>query len=99
MEKSENPSGAGPSAGKSGDKSRMLMLVGVIVLVVFVVVVIVMTTLSRKSSSTADVPKAQQISGEISDIALNEAYENPFDRDTQYSNPFNEFKSPFESLR
>ena len=30
---------------------------------------------------------------------LTEKYQNPFERETQYVNPFQEFKSPFQSLQ
>lgn len=31
-------------------------------------------------------------------VSLREVYENPFDKDTQYVNPFSEYKNPFDNL-
>lgn len=31
-------------------------------------------------------------------VELEEEYENPFDAETQYENPFNEYQNPFEVL-
>lgn len=31
-------------------------------------------------------------------VSLKNEYENPFDKDTQYVNPFSEYKNPFDSL-
>ena len=36
---------------------------------------------------------------DVSEVALKTEYQNPFDRDSQYVNPFDEFKSPFQSLQ
>ena len=31
-------------------------------------------------------------------VPLTEVYQNPFDQNTQYVNPFSEYKNPFDSL-
>lgn len=32
-------------------------------------------------------------------VALKSEYENPFDKNTQYVNPFNSYKNPFDELK
>lgn len=34
-----------------------------------------------------------------SNVSLKKDYKNPFDKDTQYVNPFSQYKNPFDSLK
>lgn len=36
---------------------------------------------------------------EVMTVALKSEYENPFDKNTQYDNPFNEYHNPFDALK
>lgn len=40
----------------------------------------------------------QKKSAAVPEVQLKTEYQNPFDKDTQYTNPFSEYKNPFDSL-
>lgn len=63
-------------------------------LIVIAVVFVVLYLLFGKKLLT----KLPSLSGQPK-VALKEDYQNPFDRKTQYVNPFDKFKNPFEVAR
>ncbi|HLD26112.1 MAG TPA: hypothetical protein VJC05_03665 [Candidatus Andersenbacteria bacterium] len=79
-------------------QKKTLMIVGVVI-VVLVIVLVVLLLLSPRGTVDKVVPQALQLKGDVSEVALKTEYQNPFDRDSQYVNPFDEFKSPFQSLQ
>lgn len=40
-----------------------------------------------------------QLQPQQSNVSLKTDYKNPFDKDTQYVNPFSQYKNPFDSLK
>ena len=42
--------------------------------------------------------QAKQPQDSVAQVQLKEAYQNPFDANTQYVNPFSEYKNPFDQL-
>lgn len=51
-----------------------------------------------------DLPEVKKImsapkSGKEPTVTLKEEYQNPFDKEAQYVNPFSDYKNPFDSLK
>lgn len=73
---------------------------GVIFLIfvfVFAAVAVVGVSLVIKTLTTATKKISQN--AEVLSVALKTDYSNPFDRETQYVNPFSSKKNPFDELR
>lgn len=73
---------------------------GVIFLIfvlIFASVAIVGGALVIKTLTTAT--KKINQSAEVLSVALQEEYNNPFDKSTQYVNPFSKHQNPFDELR
>lgn len=51
---------------------------------------------NQASLATKPQPKPQI---QQSNVSLKTDYKNPFDKDTQYINPFSQYKNPFDSLK
>lgn len=74
-------------------KTTVLVVVGVIAVVL---VLIIAVFFSRRPGGL----KVPLLGGrEPSAPELKKTYQNPFEKETQYVNPFAEFKSPFQSLQ
>ncbi len=69
-----------------------------IVLVIFFVAVAgVASFVVYKSVSTSS--KRISEKAEVLNVALQTNYENPFDENAQYENPFDEYQNPFDELK
>lgn len=83
-----------PGGGRRVPGPIVWVVVGVAVLII---VIALLWWLGRSQGGTT--PISVPFVNKQSNVAPQETYENPFDRDTQYVNPFSEFKSPFHSLQ
>lgn len=68
-----------------------------ILVFVFAAVAIVGVSLVIKTLTTATKKISQN--AEVLSVALKTEYSNPFDKETQYVNPFSSKKNPFDELR
>jgi len=97
----QTPSFAGgtiPGGGMWGGRRKLAwsIVLGVVLAILTAVVIAYALVGQRPGSPIASllgpsVPPTQ--------VAPEKEYKNPFDRETQYVNPFEEFKSPFHSLQ
>lgn len=88
--------------GQSAETSRRRLAVIVGGVVVGVVLLgIIGWLLMRNSGGSAPSPLGSLpgLSGGQTDVELKTEYANPFERSTQYVNPFADYKSPFISLQ
>lgn len=65
--------------------------------IIFVVVAGVAAFVVLKTITTSTEKVASQTNNLT--VALKSEYENPFDKDTQYENPFNSYHNPFDELK
>lgn len=68
-----------------------------IFVLIFAAVVILGGTLVYKTLTTATKKIAK--TSEVLSVSLKEEYNNPFDKNTQYVNPFGDRHNPFDELR
>ena len=85
-----------PAAGGNSAKIAALIVVVVLLFVLGVGVFVFMRSTMRGGLSSASPADTDQVPVQVS---LTSEYKNPFDQDSQYVNPFEEFKSPFHSLQ
>lgn len=79
--------------GKLGEKgSAFIVLVFIFFVVGGIAVFMVVKTLTTSTQKVAEQSKALA-------VVLKEEYSNPFDKDTQYVNPFSSYKNPFDQLK
>lgn len=69
----------------------------VIFILFFVAILGVAAFVVYKTISTSTKKIAQ--SSQALAVAVKEEYKNPFDKNTQYQNPFNSYKNPFDELK
>lgn len=75
---------------------RNILLVGVIIIVVLIGfdLFLVFRNLNKAvNKSLSELAPTTQAS-----VALKKEYDNPFDKNTQYSNPFSQSQNPFDNL-
>lgn len=72
--------------------SKNLLLLFLALLIIGAVVLFVLILNQRKLTS----PGSQAT--QESTVSLKKEYENPFDKKTQYINPFSDYKNPFDNL-
>jgi len=73
-----------------------IALYGVLALLVVVSIGLIIV-LQSQNRLTSKAPITTTTSA--SSIAPQNQYENPFDKDSQYVNPFSDYKNPFDSLK
>lgn len=78
---------------KLGEKGAVFL----IFVFIFVALTIVGGTLVYKTLTTATKKISQ--TQEVLSVSLKEEYNNPFDKSTQYVNPFGDRHNPFDELR
>lgn len=71
--------------------SKNLLLLLLALLIVGAVVLFVLILNQKKLSTSLQTAKE-------STVSLTKDYDNPFDKNTQYVNPFSEYKNPFDEL-
>lgn len=94
------PPHLGTAFGFRGRSRKTLVLAVGAAVVLLVVIVLALSFARRGTPLSLSLPDG--ISGgvsKVSDVPLTKAYQNPFERETQYVNPFQELKSPFQSLQ
>lgn len=84
----------GVGGGKRGQPRQAALLVIVLVVVVVLVLVVLAAGQRGKDVLGPLTGKKQPTTPQLS-----KSYANPFEPETQYVNPFAEFKSPFQSLQ
>lgn len=68
-----------------------------LLIIVAVVVVLVYLVSQGKLKSPVKVPGLSQTKAPT--VSLQTEYQNPFDKNAQYVNPFSQYKNPFDTLR
>lgn len=68
-----------------------------ILLILFLVVGSIAAFVVYKTINTGTQRVAKQ--SESLAVALKSEYQNPFDKNTQYENPFNDYQNPFDQLK
>lgn len=95
------PSSSAPPPMTSGwwhDNRKIVAIVGVAV-VVMLLFVFFLLFVGQGRRGTLTLPGILEGRQAAVPVSLTTEYKNPFDRDSQYVNPFQEFKSPFHSLQ
>ena len=97
-----SPSSSGtPGRQKSGFRGKTPVLIGVIIALVILVGVAVWLV-TREGGSEGAARSFLPLAGlrqQPTEVTLKSEYTNPFDRGSQYVNPFEDYKSPFVSLQ
>ncbi|MBI4226010.1 hypothetical protein HY612_02750 [Candidatus Roizmanbacteria bacterium] len=65
-----------------------------ILLTIAVNVVLRSTNIPQTTKTSAQPTQKQEVT-----VPLNTDYQNPFDKNTQYVNPFSQYKNPFDTLK
>ena len=65
--------------------------------ILFAVVTLIAGLVIYKTFTNSTKKLAQ--STEAIDVALKTEYQNPFDKKTQYTNPFNDYQNPFDQIK
>lgn len=78
------------------DKKKLLVYLFPVFSVVILMAVLFVITRGGKESITEVVNNTKK---EVSSIAPQTEYANPFDEDSQYVNPFSSYKNPFDNLK
>lgn len=68
-----------------------------ILLILFLILGSIAAFMVYKTINTGTKKIAQQ--SDSLAVALKSEYENPFDKNTQYENPFNDYQNPFDNLK
>lgn len=76
---------------KKQRNKRLIIVVGLFAAII-VIIAIALLTASLKKPLTSENKTA-------SEIQLKTEYQNPFDKKTQYVNPFSGYKNPFDQLK
>lgn len=74
----------------------------ILLILPIVVVVIVIIGVVLFSKGTVKIPgksALQTTSSAEPQVELKTEYQNPFDKSTQYENPFSEYQNPFDQLK
>ena len=69
-----------------------------LLLVIFFSVVTVIAGLVIYKTFTNTTKKLAQKTESL-DVSLKTEYQNPFDKNTQYTNPFNDYQNPFDQIK
>lgn len=60
---------------------------------------LIVTSLQPPSTTSARVEnKTPQVENQEPSVTLKTDYQNPFDKSTQYVNPFSDYKNPFDAI-
>ena len=76
----------------------VVILAGLLVLVV-VAALLKLRPTPKEVEGPTSAPAVPPRTSSVTTPQLTETYENPFEKKTQYANPFAEFKSPFQNLQ
>lgn len=68
-----------------------------IVLLTLTVIILVKAVSPTPQNPIEDA--SQETSQQGASVELQTDYKNPFDKDTQYTNPFSQYKNPFDTIR
>lgn len=81
-------------------RKKYAIIVAAVVVIIAIIGIISLLVLRPRDIKQAALPAPvlDRLAGGAA-ISLNEDYRNPFDQESQYVNPFSEFKSPFHSLQ
>ncbi len=77
---------------KSQKGSILVILVLLFVAIAGIAAVIVYRTVTTSTKKLAQ-------KAEVLNVALKSDYQNPFDKNSQYENPFNDYHNPFDDLK
>ncbi len=91
-------SGFSSLGGSGGKVSRSRRMVFFVVLIVLALLVLVLLAAGRRGGEPLE-PLAILPQQRGAPPKISETYKNPFERETQYVNPFADFKSPFQALQ
>lgn len=86
-----------PKSAQKGIAHLLLIIVVLLGLLGGVAFFIFRKNTVNKNKAVTD-EKATITTSDSQDVQLTKDYENPFDEKTQYSNPFEEEKNPFDYL-
>ena len=78
---------------ENSEKGSVIIFSIFIFLIIGLIAVFVVTKTLTKS--TQKLAKTQEIVA----VAIKSEYQNPFDENTQYSNPFNDYQNPFDDIK
>jgi hypothetical protein len=76
---------------------RLLILSILVFLTSLVINYIILQQREKEREQT--VPSVAKSQPEQSNVVLKKEYQNPFDKNAQYVNPFSQYKNPFDSLK
>lgn len=77
---------------KKQKNKKLIIAVGLVGAIVAIAIAVLLTMSLKKPSLTSENKTA-------SEIQLKTEYQNPFDKKTQYVNPFSGYKNPFDQLK
>lgn len=78
-------------------KGTALLLAPLLILFILAAIIYIFITLGIIKSPLKSIP-LPQVKKETS-VSLQKQYQNPFDKNTQYVNPFSSYQNPFETLK
>ncbi len=78
------------------DRKKALIYLFPVFSVVVLIAVLLVVTRGGKESVKDIVTNTKK---EVSTVAPKTEYDNPFDKDSQYVNPFSSYKNPFDNLK
>ncbi len=76
-------------------KNFIILAVSGVIIVLFLAVIVFVVTSLQKEKETESLPQTLQTSS----VAPRTEYENPFEENSQYVNPFFSYKNPFDNLK
>lgn len=91
----ENSPPARPAESRRAGEAGTIALIPLLLILALVVVVLLVTT-GKMTNLLSKLPG--QASKEPT-VSLQKDYQNPFDKKSQYVNPFSSYKNPFDSLK
>jgi len=97
MDNSANniPAESKTSPKKPFKNKKLFIFVGVI----FVILIIVLSLILFMKNPPSAKKQVSDTSSSKATVKLKTQYKNPFDKDTQYVNPFSGYKNPFDQLK
>jgi len=94
------PSVSMPNTALTKDKQIRLLIIAIFLFITSLITSYI--TLQQRAEQQKQVQsfvKKPQPQPQQSSVVLKKEYKNPFDKNSQYVNPFAQYKNPFDSLK
>lgn len=84
---------------KNNQKGVIHLVVPLLLLLIFAAIIFGLAAIGILRMPLKSLPALPGVKKQEPTVTLQKQYQNPFDKNTQYINPFSSYKNPFDTLK